>query len=263
MSIRLAYNFDTWDAATISSSSEASSDLADDNLVHDHVGKPWRSSTDNNEYAVFDLGVATNIKMIGIFKHNLSASATVTLDADSAATFDSDGGNPEYTQALTIATDADGNPLPRIVYFLNQTYRYWRITFSDYTTNPDGYIQVGRIVGGDYYQPTRSIDEGYSISLADPSEGGNKPGTHTFWRKKNKFRRAVVSFAYMDRTQLEKMQAIFDKVGLSEPVVLCLDYEDYPSKDSLYCYLVTPLSILNQFLQQYRIAQLVFEEKTE
>lgn len=263
MAIRIGYNWDTFDASTITSSSEASSDLADDNVVHDHVGKPWRTSSDNGEWIAFDLGGATQIKTVGIFNHNLSASATVTLEADSAATFDSDSGSPEYSQALTIATDADGNPHKRIVYFLDQTYRYWRISISDYPTNTDGYIQIGRIVMGTYYEPDRNMREGFSVAMADPSEGQNKPGTHTFWRTKTRFRRATVAFEYMGRTQKDKLEAIFLKAGNSEPLLLALDPSAYPSEDSMYCYLVTPLSLANQLVDQYGTAQLVFEEKTE
>ena len=67
----------------------------------------------------------------------------------------------------------------------------------------------------------------------------------------------------MDQTQTDKLTTIFDKVGNSNPIVLALDPTDRPSKDSLYCYLLTPLDLLNQLTSQYGTSILMFEEKTE
>ena len=114
---RILYNLDTWDAATVTGSSQANADLVPANVLHDHVSKLWRTTGKASENIVFDLGTATNITVFSMFTFNLTASATVTLQANSANSW----GSPAYSQALTIATDADGNVLQRLVFFLNQT----------------------------------------------------------------------------------------------------------------------------------------------
>ena len=261
MGVRITYNFDSWDAATITSTTEASTDLGDDNVVHDHVGKPWRTSDDKNEWVKFDLGSAVAITCFGMFNYNLSASATVRLQAHPTDDFSS----PDHDELLTIPTDSDGNVIKRLVYFpsANNTKRWWRVTIDDYLTNADGYIQVGRIAAGAFYEPSRTISENFSVAMFDPSAGDIKPGRQTFFRQKNRYRRATVGFQFQDQTQHDKLQTVFEKVGNHAPVILALDPTDRPSKDSMYSYIVTPLDMAHQFAERFDTAQIVFEEKTE
>ena len=244
--VRLLYNADTWDAATITSSSESSADLADDNAVHDHVSKPWRTTGISAEWIKFDLGGATNLTVFSMFSFNLTASATVTLEGNATDSW----GSPTYSQVLTVATDADGNVLERIVFYLNETFQWWRLTIAD-ATNTDAYIDVGRVMAGAYYEPTRNIGDAFSISLVDPSEGARIPGRQSFYKDRKKFRRASVGFTLFDQTQADKWAAIFNKVGNTKPVVLSINPTTRPSTDSLYGYIATPLDLAHQLISQY------------
>ena len=255
---RLLYNMDTWDAATIVGSSQANTDLVPANVVHDHVAKMWRTTGKASENIVFDLGTATQITVFSMFTFNLTAAATVTLQANASDSW----GSPSYSQALTIATGSDGAVLPRIVYFLDQTYRYWRGTFAD-SGNTDSYLQIGRMAAGTYYETTRNINQNFSITMFDPSEGDRVPGRQTFFRNRNRYRQATVRFNLQSQAQTDKFSAVMEKVGNSRPIVLCLDPTDRPSKDSMYCYLETPLSQTHNFIGNYSTAQLMFQEKTE
>ena len=99
--------------------------------------------------------------------------------------------------------------------------------------------------------------------MFDPSEGDRVPGRQTFFRNRNRYRRATVRYNLQSQTQTDKLSAIMLKTGNSRPIVLALDPTDRPSKDSMYCYLETPLSQAHQFVGNYSTAQLVYEEKTE
>ena len=255
---RILYNMDTWDGATITGSSQANTDLVPANVVHDHVSKMWRTTGKASENIVFDLGTATKITVFSMFTFNMTASATVTLQANASNSWSS----PSYSQALTIATNADGTVLQRIVYFLDQTYRYWRVTFAD-SGNAASYLKVGRIAAGEYYELTRNINQNFNITMYDPSEGDRIPGRQSFFRNRNRYRRATVRYNLQSQTQTDKLSAIMEKTGNSRPIVLALDPTDRPSKDSMYCYLETPLSQAHQFIGNYSTAQLVYEEKTE
>ncbi len=255
---RILYNLDAWDAATITGSSQANTDLAAANVVHDHVSKPWRTTGKASENIVFDLGSAKQITMFSMFVFNLTSSATVTLQANASNSW----GSPSYSQALTMATNADSEVIQRLVYFLNQTYRYWRVTFAD-AGNADSYLQIGRIAAGTYYEAVRNIGQSFSINMIDPSEGEKAPGRQTFFRARKRFRRANIAFQLQNQTQTDKLSAVMEKVGNSKPLVLSLDPTSRPTKDSMYCYLSTPLSQTHQFIGQYSTAMLVFEEKTE
>ena len=255
---RILYNMDTWDGATITGSSQANADLVPANVVHDHVSKMWRTTGKASENIVFDLGTATKITAFSMFTFNLTSGATVTLQANASNSW----GSPSYSQALTIATDADGAVLPRIVYFLDQTYRYWRVLLAD-SGNTATYLQIGRIAAGEYYELTRNINQNFNITMYDPSEGDRVPGRQTFFRNRNRYRRATVKYNLQSQAQTDKLSAIMLKTGNSRPLVLALDPTDRPSKDSMYCYLETPLSQAHQFIGNYSTAQLVYEEKTE
>ena len=171
---RILYNMDTWDAATITGSSQANTDLVPANVVHDHVSKMWRTTGKASENIVFDLGTATKITVFSMFTFNLTSAATVTLQANASDSW----GSPSYSQVLTIATDADSAVHQRIVFFLDQTYRYFRLLLAD-AGNADTYLQIGRIAAGEYYETTRNINQGFNISMFDPSEGDRVPGRQT------------------------------------------------------------------------------------
>ena len=257
MAVRLLYNMDTWDAGTIAGSSEVTG-LEDDNAVHDFVGKPWRTTGDTSETWTIDLGGATSITCVGIFNHNFTSAATVKLQANATDSW----GSPSYDQTLTIATDADSVVLPRLVFFLSESYRWWRLDIAD-AANPDGYIQIGRIAGGAYWEPTRTINDGFSLGNDDPSMGTRQPGTSWYSRQRAKYRTATVGFDLYDRTQHDKFQAVFSKVGHTKPVILALDPTNYPSADSLYGKVTSPLQQVFREADLFDMPSIEFAEETE
>ena len=255
MATRLLYNADTWDAATITSSSETG-DLVDDNIIHDFIGKPWRTTGDSSEWIKFDLATATKLTCIGIFGHNFTSAATVTLEANATDSW----GAPSYSQALTIAVDGDSVVFDRLVFFLDQTYRWWRLTVVD-AANPDTYIQIGRIMAGEYYEPPRSVSQGFTIAVMDPSEGGGQAGQQAAYRQQPKYRQAQAAFAFINQTQRDKFEALFRKIGRTEPLILALDPSTRASEDSLYCHLASPLSLAHLVAASYNVGRFTFEEK--
>ena len=254
----MLYNMDAWDAATVTHSSEANTDLVAENVLHDHIAKLWRTTGKASEWIVFNLGSAKKITCFSMFSFNLTSSATVTLQGNASDSW----GSPTYSQALTIPTDADSNVIQRIVFFLDQTFQYWRVTLAD-SGNSASFLDVGRMAAGEYYETTRNISQNFGITMFDPSEGNPVAGRQTFYRNRNRYRRATVSFNLQDQTQTDKLSAIMEKVGNSRPLVLALDPSSRPSKDSMYCYLTTPLAQTHQFINNYSTSTLVFEEKTE
>ena len=256
--IRLGYNFDTWDAASITSSSDASAGLAGANVVDDFVGKPWRTAVDADVNLVFDLGGATKLTEIGIFAFNLTSAATVQVQANNADAW----GAPPLADTIPIVTDADGEVIEILMWFGDETYQYWRIRIQD-AANPDTYIEIGRIAGCEYWTPTRGIGDGFQYIPDDPSEGSPAPGRQDYYRERKRFRKVAVTFSAMGRTDREKWEAVFSKVGKSHPVILSLDATNYPTKDSMYCYIQTPLTFAHRILEFYNLGTIVFGEVTE
>jgi|GEM_PF-823620 len=102
-----------------------------------------------------DLGAALEIQALILYDHNLTVSATITLAADSAATFDSGGGGaPEFSEAVSWTEE-------KILHYLAtaQTYRYWQIQITD-PANPVSYIEIGEIFLGPYLELTKNMSLG-------------------------------------------------------------------------------------------------------
>jgi hypothetical protein len=85
---------------------------------------------------VIDLGSAQQVTAFALLDHNLTAATTtLTLQANSSDSW----GSPAYVQALTVT-----DPLP---YYLDQTYRYWRLSIVDSAIT---YVQIGELFLGTY-----------------------------------------------------------------------------------------------------------------
>jgi len=233
---RILYDF-LFDDGTITSSSEASG-LPDDNAVHDFVGRVWRTTADTGQWIKFDLGSAKKLTMAAIFGHNLTSGATVTLEANATDSW----GAPSYSKALTWNSLA-------IVEFIDQTYRWWRITFED-GSNPDGYIEIGRICGGEYYEPGVNIDQAVQKKIVDPSVRSESEGRQGYAVEKDEYRVFDVQFTGIDRTQQGELETIFRAVKTIRPLVFVLDPDEYPEADTIYCRITTPLAATLAALNQ-------------
>lgn len=256
---RITYNFDTWQAATMTESSEVAG-RASSNLLTELPGKTWVTTGVAAEWVVFDLGAPTLITCLYINAHNFTSAATVTLQANSSNSW----GSPAYSQALTVATDSDGVVLPSLCLFLSETYRYWRLTIAD-AANGDGFIEIGNVYAGEYYTLTRNWSDGGQVTWADPSILKESPGAVEMAKDypvKQRYRQAQLQFALMDATERFKWEAIFRRMGKHHPCLLALDPVDNPTKLSLYCYLKSDLSMAFRMVDLYDVVTLTFEEKT-
>ena len=92
---------------------------------------------------VIDLGENLTATSFFLAQHNLTSSATITLEANATDAWTS----PSYTNSIAYSAD--------IIYelFATQTYRYWRLVISD-ATNPDTFIKFGGCFLGTYLSLT-------------------------------------------------------------------------------------------------------------
>lgn len=255
---RITYNFDAWLAATITQSSEVAGRLAD-NVLTSTPGKSWATTGDSSEWIVFDLGSATAITTFFINQHNFTSAATVTLEAHTSDSW----GAPSYSQVLTVATDADGEVLPCVCFYLSETYRYWRLTIAD-AANPDGRIEIGNIYAGSYYTFTRNFSDGGRIVWRDPSSIKDSDGSVDLIRELGsgkRYRQALLSFTQVSDTERKKWEAIFRRIGNHAPAILSLDPDD-ALELSLFGFLKSDVGLVWQTLDYFDVVSVTFEEKT-
>ncbi len=244
--VRFLYSF-KFDAATITSSSEVSG-LPDDNVVHDFVARKWRTTADTGQWIKFDLGSAKKITEVAIFGHNLTSGATVTLEANISDSWET----PLYSKELTWNERA-------IIEFLDKTYQWWRITFED-GSNPDEYIEIGRICAGEFYEPGVNVTQDVQKKIIDPSQKSESAGRQGYAIERDEYRVYEVYFSGIDRTQQAELETLFRAVKNINMLVFALDPDSYPEDDTIYCKLTTPYTAVLGALE-YGDVTMGFEEK--
>lgn len=212
MSFRILSDFDL-DSAVITSSSEVAGYEAV-NVVDDAIGLKWRTTGCASEWIEFNK--SSDLTEVGIFGHNLSDGATVKLYNGAASPANNLVGSFTWSAAnLLIFKAAIGSPLT-----------WWRITFED-AGNPDGYIEMGRIPGGPYFQPDQLFSCGAQRIRVDPSLKNWSKGADLISFKEPKYSLWQLLFDQLDGDNAaddqRQWESIFEDRGTTEPVVLSLD----------------------------------------
>lgn len=261
---QLLYDTRTWDAATVTASDTKGGSPS--NVLKDQIAKSWLSNGFTGKTLTFDLASASATYMLGIFAHNLTAAATVHHLANTSNVWSGGGFSGGYDSgALTVATDGDSRVLPRLVYTLNRTYRWHRFTFDDPTnTASEGGIKIGRVMGGSYYTFVRNFALRGRISYKDANPITHLPGSveNVVNDPTKRFREIRLDFPRRTATEKRKLRAIFGLCGISRPMVLALDIDNYPSEMSAYGYLVADMEEVLRTYEMSDFLTMVFGEKT-
>jgi hypothetical protein len=109
----------------------------------------WQTIGCAGEWVRADLGAAKRVTALVLADHNLSAGAAAVLKGNHADAWES----PAYVQALEVIR-------PHLVFFLDQTHRFWRLELAD-PDNPDGYLRASQLYLGGSFSPQRSFTSGY------------------------------------------------------------------------------------------------------
>ncbi len=224
MGIRFSY-INHVDSGGISASSEVST-LPVSNIQDPRPTKVWRSAGTSAEYLAVDLGSAKSVSVATILCHNLSASAQPTLKAHSV---DDDWGNAPFSESL------DHHPDLITKFFSTVAYRYWRLNFND-SSNPDGYIQIGRFWLGTYFQPERDFSRDFAIQRVDPSitvysDAGSKTVCQrTPYRQLN--------LVFPSTEDKEEFDTLFNAVGREGDLLAFLDPNNIVWSDGLHEYTI-------------------------
>lgn len=162
-----------WENAinTITATSEAGNMVAN-RLLRNQIQTPWRSVGVNAQILQGVLLGTKSVSCLCLYAHNLSFAATIrlqlSLDNFVTTTFDQtwDAILPTYGFGLDPfgLIPFGGYEITQrtpysVFYFDKKLGSYYRITITD-LTNPDGYIQAGRLMLGDYWTPEFNVEYG-------------------------------------------------------------------------------------------------------
>lgn len=213
------------------------------------VDEPWRvarSATDAtaDTKVRVTLPQARSIFLLGITNHNLSLNALFRFRGGTTAgafdvydsgwqgawamTFDSEMLEWEATNWWEGIADDEYIRHPwALVWPLRAYYnaRYWDIEIDD-TTNPDGYVQLGRIFIGGGLQPTYNPEFGLEDSWVDPTtvdEGIS--GNESFDRQRRR-RQVEFQLGWMTTEDEKRLYEMRRRQGISGEVFYVPDPSD-------------------------------------
>lgn len=207
------------------------------NLQDLNVDKPARSSSAASANTRFklDLGSARSLRTLVLAMHNLQSTATwrvrgstSVIDFPDVGTFPYDSGNiPALQMTFQGDTPSDwGSRYNLMLAFAAVSIRYLLVEIFD-TTNPAGYVELGRLFVGTGLQPAvnpTTLQEGRkAFDTVTFSASGKKYGIAN-----NRPRWTRISLDVLTQSEADYLHELQDEVGVTGEVVYVPDPDDMP-----------------------------------
>lgn len=190
-----------------------------------------------SEFIEWDLGISTNPKGFALIGPRnsplkLSPGGTYKLQGNHTSNWTS----PVYESTLTYndnalyVTDENG---------LASTYlRFWRVLFQD--QNPNGYVEVGSFMLGDYFNPVRGRAQfPLQVDLVDRSETIFSEGGQSYSDIKENTATYTIEWKGLKKEAIEEIEDQFAIYGTHTPFFVAVDSEPVFSSSSqrrlLFC----------------------------
>lgn len=166
------------------------------------VARSTDAASGSTEFNI-DLGVARDVRVLALVGHNLTAAATVRWKGGTtlggAEVYDP--GAVAMSFSAVSAEDRVGINFPHVhLPPSTQNARYWRCVITD-TANPNGYVQIGRLVIAGGYQPTVNMSYGAKLGLETDTKRDVTDGGAAIYQEKPV--RRSVSFVLENMAQAE------------------------------------------------------------
>jgi hypothetical protein len=217
---------DVFENATTTASTTESG-FAASNVNELPLKRLWRSTDDDDEWLKFDLGSAQAVDTFTIHDNNISSSATVRLFGHSTDL----GSNPadwlasaDFNTGNTLTFD---NIVGALYLTTAETHRWWLLEIDD-PTNPDTYVEVGRVFGGLSTSPDENFNENFSVTWMDNSRNFESEGGSKYSVEKVRPKVFEISFNDIDAANVDVVEAWWTSVYTVCPLVIALDKDDEP-----------------------------------
>lgn len=184
--------------------------------------------------------------VIAIAGHNLSASAKYRITGSTNAGFSTliydSGWNDVWTDTLDPLTGGleweDDNFWPmkmttqEIAYYPGLLLHvlspitaclYWKIEIDD-TSNPAGYIDIGRLIFADAWQPESNMSYGWNIAYEDATSVEDALGGAEYFDNRPRYRVIRIPMDYINRSEsMRQALGISRVLGISGEVLVITD----------------------------------------
>lgn len=253
--------------AALSVSSAASAELGALNLLNDRKGEVWRAAgTTATITATWTSGQLIGGVMLPY--SNLGSGSTIrvkgyTNPGDASPAYDSGAvlGSPSAplgqldwgNEPLGVNAYSYAGAACARLWFPTIAVRKLEIIVSD-PTHPSGYIEIGRLVCGRYWEAEKNADYGAGITPVDRTELSRNDGGDLVADIGTQHRKITLSLSNMTLADRNALWNILQGNGKRQPIFFSLypEAEDTVAEQQhqMYCRLVTsPAMNLPSFMQ--------------
>lgn len=244
------------------------------NVQYQRLTKKYRVPCSSASVITTHLAVGAPFTAIAIIGHNFTSSVTILAEF---AVEDSWPGTVSYAMSynsgmiMTFLTLSESSYLTTEAgdflvtesgdYLMSEaTWPWVRLTITD-TTNPAGYIEIGRIWIGDYI----TVDPS---SLIDFSIVKKSSGTIVRGRSRQKlaipgftWRKFLLNFPVTDYDMIQQIEGLFDYSGKYRSLIFCNfdTIRDYPIVEPCYCSIGEDITFRHMDTMRFQYS-LVLEE---
>ncbi len=213
------------DTLTLTASSEAPN-LPVENVQDSRLSQPWRTDDEvSDQTIIIDAGEGNTINpdMVALAGHNLTDGCTLKIQGNATNVWTA----PTVDQTITHRDDVI------VHFFTGAALRYWRLYIDD-DSNPDGYIQLGRLMLGSMLQMP-PVEPGVNLprvttSTVTESITGQVYGDRGLVRRVPTF-----EFPIITETQRQSLMEMWAAVEKIVPVVLVVWEESLDVEGPIYC----------------------------
>lgn len=182
-----------------------------DSLKNHNLSKLFQAES-NDSYIDIDFETGEKIDSFFLIDHNFTENAVVKLQANDIYDFNS----PPFEITLDIID------YMLYEYELDETYRYWRITFDD-SLNLDPVTFARIMMGEKLVMPPMAKDQ--EVPKATTTKSTTNKTGQIFYNIGYSRKEAVVNFQSVSWDKKQEIERMFDDAGNSKPVIMVL-WED-------------------------------------
>jgi len=236
VNLMVLYKNDFDSASATATSSASGFSLADTKI--NNKSSVWRSTSLSSQTISGDWsGAAKTINGLALAFSNLIEGSTVRLKlyqevADTSPSYDSGIRTvwfaydpPNGFETIGLISFAFGGGTNFSMFFNEVAIKRFEIIITS-PGNPDGYIEVGRVILGKAWSPTYNAEYGAQITPIDLSEVGRTIGGDQKVDVRTMHKKMNFNLRYMPQTDKAALSTIVRKIGMRQPVFVSM----YPNE---------------------------------
>jgi len=224
----ILYNNYVFDA-TISALTENPDYTFNTALNDTRLSRVGRSVDDAAQTFTFDLGSAKAVDYFFILEHNISDSATITIQGNATDVWTS----PSVSETVNYNAD--------YLYYAfssSETYRYWRFYVSD--DNSDEYIEFSYAFIGDKLEAP-GMSQAKVFNRKTNTSAQKSTSGQLYADRRLPFKGKQITFPVATESECTAVDNFWDEVEIARPFILLVWENDLDIEPPLYCNLTKEL----------------------